>query len=172
MGAGPVNGMRLARKLGMITYRSGKEWDQRFGRERIPGERATGDPFAVDFEVEAYLEHHAQKFTGQFDANCYLYLSRASDLFDLAEHGTVTSALEKVAADRIMVIGVKSDFLFNIEQQRELASDFEAAGRSVSLVELDSLQGHDSFLADMDSFRPVISRFFTGDWAALSAGGS
>jgi homoserine O-acetyltransferase len=171
MGAGPVNGMRLARKLGMITYRSGKEWDQRFGRERIPGERATGDPFAVDFEVEAYLEHHAQKFTGQFDANCYLYLSRASDLFDLAEHGTVTSALEKVAADRIMVIGVKSDFLFNIEQQRELASDFEAAGRSVSLVELDSLQGHDSFLADMDSFRPVISRFFTGDWAALSAGG-
>jgi homoserine O-acetyltransferase len=171
--AGPINGMRLARKLGMITYRSGKEWDQRFGRERIPGERTTGDPFGVDFEVEAYLDHHAQKFTGQFDANCYLYLSRASDLFDLAEQGgTVASALEEVTADRIMIIGVRSDFLFNIEQQRELAEDFKKAGRPVSLVELDSLQGHDSFLADMDSFRPLISRFFAGEWAALSASGS
>ena len=169
-GAGPVHGMRLARKLGMITHRSGKEWEQRFGRERIAGERNAGDPFAADFEVEAYLEHHAQKFTGEFDANCYLYLSRASDLFDVAEYGgTVHAALEKVTADRILVIGVKSDFLFNIDQQRELAAEFEAAGKLVSLVELDSIQGHDSFLVDMDRFRPVIEHFFAGDWAALSA---
>lgn len=168
--AGPIDGMRLARKLGMITYRSGKEWKQRFGRERIAGERATGDPFAIDFEIEAYLEHHAQKFTGEFDANCYLYLSRASDLFDLAEHGgTVTGALKKIVTDRILVIGVVSDFLFTIEQQRELAADFEAAGKSASLIELDSMQGHDSFLVDMDRFRPVLSRFFAGDWAAVSA---
>jgi homoserine O-acetyltransferase len=169
VGGGAITGMRLARKLGMITYRSGKEWEQRFGRERIPGERATGDPFAIDFEVEAYLEHHAQKFTGEFDANCYLYLSRASDLFDLAEHGTNVGALEKIVADRILIIGVQTDFLFNIEQQRELAVDFETAGKSVSLIELESPQGHDSFLVDMDRFRPVLSRFFTGDWAALSA---
>ena len=165
--------MRLARKLGMITYRSGKEWNMRFGRERISGERATGDLFAIDFEVEAYLEHHAQKFTGEFDANCYLYLSRASDLFDLAEYGgTVQAALEKIQADRILIIGVETDFLFTIDQQRALAVDFEAVGRSVNLVELASIQGHDSFLADMDSFRPVVGRFFTGDWAALSASGS
>ena len=164
--------MRLARKLGMITYRSGKEWEMRFGRERIAEERATGDPFAMDFEVEAYLEHHANKFTGQFDANCYLYLSRASDLFDLAEYGgSIQAALSRVEADRIMIVGVKSDFLFAIDEQRELAADFEAVGRSVDLVELDSVQGHDSFLADMDGFRPVIGRFFTGDWVALSARG-
>jgi homoserine O-acetyltransferase len=170
-GAGPIGGMRLARKLGMITYRSGKEWDIRFGRERISGEeRATGDSFAPDFEVESYLEHHAQKFTGDFDANCYLYLSRASDLFDVAEYGgSVRAALSRVVADRILIIGVKSDFLFGIDQQRELASEFEVAGRSVSLIELDSIQGHDSFLVDMDRFRPVLSSFFAGNWAALSA---
>lgn len=167
--AAPIAGMRLARKLGMITYRSGKEWDQRFGRERVPGERESGDPFGIDFEVEAYLEHHAQKFTGEFDANCYLYLSRASDYFDLAEYGgTVPEALKNVVADRIMVIGVESDFLFRIEQQRELARDFEVAGKSVTLVELDSIQGHDSFLVDIDRFRPVIGSFFAGDWASLS----
>ena len=170
-GAGPISGMRLARKLGMITYRSGKEWDMRFGRERIAGEeRATGDSFAADFEVESYLEHHAQKFTGDFDANCYLYLSRASDLFDVAEYeGSISAALQRVIADRILVVGVTSDFLFTIDQQRELAAEFEAAGKSVSLVELDSIQGHDSFLVDMDRFRPVLSSFFTGNWAALSA---
>lgn len=169
-GAGPIGGMRLARKLGMITYRSGKEWETRFGRERVPQEHTAGDPFVADFEVEAYLEHHAQKFTGQFDPNCYLYLSRASDLFDLAEHGgSIGAALERIQASRIMVIGVTSDFLYTIDQQRDLAAGFSASGKPVSLVELDSIQGHDSFLVDMDRFRPVLASFFSGDWAALSA---
>jgi homoserine O-acetyltransferase len=170
-GAGPISGMRLARKLGMITYRSGKEWDVRFGRERIAGEeRVTGDSFAADFEVEAYLEHHAQKFTGDFDANCYLYLSRASDLFDIAEYGgSIAAALQRVVTDRILVVGVTSDFLFGIDQQRELAAEFEAAGRSVSLVELESIQGHDSFLVDMDRFRPVLGSFFTGNWSSSAS---
>ncbi len=123
----------------------------------------------ADFEVEAYLEHHAQKFTGQFDPNCYLYLSRASDLFDLAEHGgSIGAALERIQASRIMVIGVTSDFLYTIDQQRDLADGFVATGKPVSLVELESIQGHDSFLVDMDRFRPVLAAFFSGDWAALS----
>ena len=168
-GHGPIMGMRLARKLGMITYRSGKEWEQRFGRERISEEHPTGDPFAPDFEIESYLEHHAQKFTGQFDANCYLYLSRASDLFDFADHGsTMEAAARKIDAERILVIGVESDFLFRIDQQREITRVFEAAGKRVTLVELDSIQGHDAFLADMDRFRPVLCSFFNGDWAALA----
>jgi len=161
-GGGPIGGMRMARKLGMISYRSGNEWQQRFGRERIPGERRAGDPFAMDFEVEAYLEHHAQKFIGEFDANCYLYLSRASDLFDVAEHGgSVETALKDIQAERILVIGVESDALFPIDQQRELAADFASVGKLVQLVELDSVQGHDSFLVDMDRFRPVVGEFFS-----------
>jgi len=157
----PLVGMRLARKLGMITYRSAEEWRLRFGRERTSGECESGDPFALDFEIEAYLEHHANKFTGQFDPNCYLYLSRASDLFDVADHGgSVEVALAKVQTPRIMVVGVRTDFLFPVHQQVELAEQLTRPGRELEYIELDSIQGHDSFLADMDNFRPVIARFF------------
>ena len=159
--AQPLVGMRLARKLGMITYRSAEEWRLRFGRERAPTTDTNGDPFGQVFEVETYLEHHAQKFTGQFDANCYLYLSRASDLFDVTAHGpSVDAALSKLQVKRALIIGVKTDFLFPIYQQRELAEGLEAPGREVEFVELNSLQGHDSFLVDMDNYRPLLAKFF------------
>ncbi|HEV2212498.1 MAG TPA: homoserine O-acetyltransferase, partial [Gammaproteobacteria bacterium] len=83
-GEGPREGMRLARKLGMISYRSAKEWSERFGRERAS---AGSEPFGPEFEVEAYLESRAEAFVGSFDPNSYLYLSRAMDLFDVADHG-------------------------------------------------------------------------------------
>lgn len=160
MNAIPVTGMRLARKLGMITYRSAKEWALRFGRERANVERKPGDPFGIDFEVESYLENHADKFTGQYDPNCYLYISRAMDLFDLADHGgTVAEALQRFTVERALVVGVETDLLFPIEQQQELADGLAAGGREVQLARLPSLQGHDSFLVDMDRFRPVIGDF-------------
>jgi homoserine O-acetyltransferase len=156
----PVQGMRLARKLGMITYRSAKEWQQRFGRERASVERKPGDPFGIDFEVESYLENHATKFTGQFDPNCYLYISRAMDLFDLADHGgSVLEALKRFTVERALVMGVETDLLFPIDQQQELAEGLSAGGCDVEFARLDSLQGHDSFLVDMDRFRPVIAEF-------------
>ncbi len=158
----PITGMRLARKLGMITYRSAEEWRGRFGRERSCEECETGDPFAHSFEIESYLQHHANKFTGQFDPNCYLYLSRASDLFDVADHGaTIEAGLEHIQAKRVRVIGVASDILFPIHQQRELAEQLDAPGREVEFMELPSIQGHDSFLVDMDNFRPAIASFFS-----------
>jgi homoserine O-acetyltransferase len=156
----PVQGMRLARKLGMITYRSAKEWALRFGRERASAEHQPGDPFGIDFEVESYLENHATKFIGQFDPNCYLYISRAMDLFDLADHGgSVEEALKRFTVERALIIGVETDLLFPIEQQQELAEGLAAGGRDVQLVRMPSLQGHDSFLVDMDRFRPVIGDF-------------
>jgi len=157
----PLTGMRLARKLGMITYRSAEEWRLRFGRERVGSEYKSDDPFGLQFEIESYLEHHASKFIGQFDPNCYLYLSRASDLFDIADHGaSVAGALDKVRARRALIIGVKTDFLFPIYQQQELARGLAGNGRQVEYHELDSLQGHDSFLVDMDSYRPIVASFF------------
>lgn len=156
----PVTGQQLARKLGMITYRSGKEWAVRFGRERANAERKPGDPFGIDFEVESYLENSAAKFTGQYDPNCYLYISRAMDLFDLADHGgSVAEALKRFTVSRALVIGVETDLLFPIEQQQELADGLQAEGREVQFVRMPSLQGHDSFLVDMDRFRPVIGEF-------------
>jgi homoserine O-acetyltransferase len=161
---GPVMGMRLARKLGMITYRSAAEWDQRFGRERIPEERKSGDCFAMDFEVESYLEAHANKFTGQFDPNCYLYLSRASDIFDVAEHGgSVAAGLARIDAERVLVIGVATDLLFPLHQQEEIAAGLRQSSAQVEFLELPSIQGHDSFLVDMDRFRPPVTNFLAQD---------
>ncbi len=157
----PIVGQRLARKLGMITYRSAEEWIQRFGRERTTSTSRPGDPFQIEFSVESYLEAHAQKFTGQFDPNCYLYLSHASDLFDLAEHGgSLEAGFSRMELERVLVIGVTTDLLFPIYQQRDLAKGFEAAGIDTEYVELDCIRGHDSFLVDMDAFRPVICRFY------------
>jgi homoserine O-acetyltransferase len=159
-GGGPITGMRLARKLGMITYRSAEEWEQRFGRERVPEERKSGDSFALDFEVESYLEAHANKFTGQFDPNCYLYLSRASDLFDIAEHGgSVEAGLARINAPKALVIGVTTDLLFPLHQQEEIADGIRQSSGSVEFLELPSIQGHDSFLVDMDRFRPPVHKF-------------
>jgi homoserine O-acetyltransferase len=155
----PIRGMRLARKLGMITYRSAAEWRVRFGRERVS--QQSGEAFGLTFEIESYLEAHALKFIGGFDANCYLYLSRAMDLFDAAAHGggSLEKAFARIGAEHALVIGVETDFLFPLDQQRELARLLEAPGRRLDFHELPSIQGHDSFLVDMARFRPVIGEF-------------
>ena len=158
----PVSGMRLARKLGMLTYRSAKEFEQRFGRERTEEEHEAGNPFGIDFEIESWLEAHANKFIGSFDANCYLYLSRAMDLFDIADHGgSLKSAFAKAGASRCLIMGTATDFLFPVKQQEELAAGLAESGRQVTYEALSSLQGHDAFLVDMDSFRPPICNFFS-----------
>ena len=159
--APPATGMRLARKLGMISYRSASEWAERFGRERTMDEAPREHPFGMDFEVESYLEAHANKFVGSFDANCYLYLSRAMDLFDAADQGgSLVQGLDRVRLQRALIIGVETDILFPVHQQAELA---DALGHHVGDVEfkrLASKQGHDSFLVDMDRFRPAVASFF------------
>lgn len=157
----PIQGQRLARKLGMITYRSPQEWDQRFGRERSTSDSHPDNPFGIDFSVESYLENHGNKFTGGFDPNCYLYLSRASDLFDLAEHGgSVPAAMRRLKLQKALVIGVTTDILFPLHQQRDLADGLAKVCMDTRFVPLDCIRGHDSFLVDMDAFRPVICEFF------------
>ncbi len=154
----PVDGMRLARKIGMTSYRSAQEWETRFGRERT--ESWSEAPFGVEFEVESYLEAHARKFVHAFDANCYLYLSRAMDLFDIAEHGgCFESGLAHVQAERTLIVGVETDTLFPLHQQRDLSGGLRSTGHVVQHVELPSVQGHDAFLVDLDHFGPVIDGF-------------
>ncbi|MGH8401636.1 MAG: homoserine O-acetyltransferase MetX [Gammaproteobacteria bacterium] len=161
VGEGPREGMRLARKLGMMSYRSAAEWVERFGRERASDD--SGKPFGIEFEVEAYLESRARAFVGGFDPNSYLYLSRAMDLFDVAEHGgSVTKALSRLQLQQAKVIGVESDILFPLHQQRTLAHALQAAGVPTQLEALTSKQGHDSFLVDMTRFRPAIADFLAG----------
>jgi len=158
----PEAGMSIARKLGVITYRSAMEWVGRFARIRLDSEaRPDDDPFGVEFQVESYLAGHARRFVRSFDPNCYLYLSRASDWFDVSEHGDgdVAAALKRIAVERALVIGVSTDILFPLSQQQEIADGLATAGAKVEFVALDSPQGHDAFLVDISRFGAAIARF-------------
>ena len=156
----PINGMKLARKLGLMSYRAANEWRERFSRERTP-KVDNKKMFDIEFEVENYLDHNAEKFVSMFDPNCYLYLSRAMDLFDVAEHGgTVNAGLAKIRTKRNLIIGVESDILFPLDQQEELAKGFSKAKKNYKFERLNSIQGHDSFLVDIDNFSKVIRDFF------------
>ena len=160
-GRGPRQGMRLARKLGTITYRGHEEWDQRFGRRLLPGTTGLSGDFRPMFEVEAYLEHQGQRFADTFDANSYLYLSRASDRFDLAEHGdgSLAAAFAKFQVRRALVLGVQSDMLYTIDQQQQIATELRSAGSDVEFHAFPSPQGHDAFLVDYARFDPAIGEF-------------
>jgi homoserine O-acetyltransferase len=160
--APPRTGMRLARKLGTITYRSADEWVDRFGRQRIDREVAPmrENSFAPEFAIEGYLEAQAEKFVRAFDANCYLYLSRAMDRFDLVDdERDLVPTLARTGLERALVIGVQSDFLFAIGEQQKIATSLQAAGIDTQFARLDSREGHDAFLVDIDGFDPPIRRF-------------
>jgi homoserine O-acetyltransferase len=162
----PLNGMRVARKLGTITYRSATEWRQRFGRDPLAGLALTANPFAPRFAVEGYLEAQAERFTRVYDPNCYLYLSRAMDRFDLAEHGgSYRAALAPGAAaggvEKVLVLGVESDFLYPIYEQAAIAEAFEQAGVNIRFTRLPSIEGHDAFLVDIPRFDAQIRAFLS-----------
>jgi len=161
----PLDGVRMARKLGMISYRSALEWIERFGRKRTSGTVINQNTFGIDntsfeYEIESYLEHHAIKFQNVFDANCYLYLSRAMDWFDLAEHSQSTiDALSKTKIKKALVLGVETDTLFPITQQKEIYEGLAQGNTKVEFKTLNCSQGHDSFLVDIETFSKEIKMF-------------
>ncbi|GIX37532.1 MAG: hypothetical protein KatS3mg127_0771 [Silanimonas sp.] len=168
----PENGMRMARKLGVITYRSAMEWDGRFGRVKFEAECREDDPFGPEFEVERYLEGHARRFVRQFDPNSYLYLSRSMDWFDAADYapGTargdggdedakVIAALSTVPLEQALAIGVHTDILFPLQQQEQIAEGFRKGGTDSRFLPLPSPQGHDAFLVDLARFGPAVREF-------------
>ncbi len=165
----PESGMRMARKLGVITYRSALEWDGRFGRVRLDQssqdpERPDEDPFGVEFQVESYLEGHARRFVRHFDPNCYLYLSRSMDWFDLADvsDGDVISGLSRIRVEKALAIGATTDILFPLQQQQQIADGLRAGGAEAYFEAMESPQGHDAFLVDMERFGPAVGGFLAG----------
>ncbi|MFT4257480.1 MAG: homoserine O-acetyltransferase [Pseudoxanthomonas sp.] len=162
----PESGMRIARKLGVITYRSALEWDGRFGRVRLESDRPDEEPFGLEFQVESYLEGHARRFVHRYDPNCYLYLSRSMDWFDVAEaagagHGEddVLQALARIRIDKAIAIGARTDILFPLQQQEQIADGLRMGGADARFAPLDSPQGHDAFLVDIPRFSVAISAF-------------
>jgi len=156
----PRNGMLVARKLGTITYRSVAELRQRFGRELLGGDAGALSQLAPRFAIEGYLEAQAERFVQVFDPNCYLYLSSAMDRFDLAEHGgSFAAALSAVRSEAVLVIGVESDMLFQIQEQAAIAQAFEHNAVPTRFVRMPSLEGHDSFLIDIARFGGELHSF-------------
>jgi UDP-N-acetylglucosamine 2-epimerase len=142
------------------TYRSAAEWRERFGRAMVPEEMRETTPFAPEFAVQSYLERHAQRFVRAFDPTCYLYISRAMDRFDLAAHGgSNRAALLRSGVEQALVIGVESDMLFTIEEQRALAGSFSEARVATRFAPLVCIEGHDSFLTDIVTFGNEIRSF-------------
>lgn len=155
----PETGMRLARKLGMISYRSGEEWRVRFGRQLQ--DRYNERLFGMHFAIESYLESAARKFIRNFDPCSYLYLSRAIDLFDLSEgHADMLAAFAPFKLESAKVIGVETDFLWPVHQQKEIADSLSGNGVKVDYQVLPSIHGHDSFLVDYKRFLPAMKNYF------------
>ena len=161
----PLNGVRIARKIGMTSYRSANEWVQRFGRKKSVENKINQNTFGIEntsfeFEIESYLEHQAVKFQNIFDANCYLYLSRAMDWFDVANLGKSSlDAFSKINVNKALILGVDTDVLFPPQQQKEIAENLSLSNVKVEYKELNCIQGHDSFLVDTGSFAKEINAF-------------
>lgn len=154
----PETGMRLARKLGMISYRSEPEWRKRFGRERQ--NRYNERLFGMHFSVESYLESAARKFIRKFDPCCYLYLSRAIDLYDISDgFENMESAFADIQLESARVIGVETDSLWPPHQQQEICKMISGNGIPCHLEMLPSIHGHDSFLVDYKRFIPAVGHY-------------
>jgi len=154
----PETGMRLARKLGMISYRSEPEWRTRFSRQRQ--NRYNERLFGMHFAVESYLESAARKFIRGFDPCCYLYLSQAMDFYDISDgYENMQKAFADIQLESAKVIGVPTDSLWPIHQQEEIDQMLKANGIESEYEVLQSIQGHDSFMVDYDRFCPAVEAY-------------
>jgi homoserine O-acetyltransferase len=144
----PARGLSVARMVGHITYMSDDSMREKFGR-RFRTQARTSPDFENVFEVESYLRYRGSQFVDRFDANSYLYITKAMDLFDLANgHGSLGAALEH-ARTRFLVLSFTSDWLYPTYQSLEIVSALRGRNRDVAFCELQSNYGHDAFLVDV-----------------------
>lgn len=155
----PSVGLSIARMMAHITYLSDKGLDGKFGREHKAAFANSGI-FKPSFEIENYLHHQGQSFVNRFDANTYLYFTRALDLFDLRDYGggTLEGAFEGVRA-KTLVVGFTSDWLFPPEQNREIVRALLRLHKTASYAEIKSDLGHDSFLIHSPKLYKLVEYF-------------
>ncbi|HXH56754.1 homoserine O-acetyltransferase MetX [Iamia sp.] len=155
-GAGPHGGLALARMISQITFRTDHVFTARFGRDEV--EPLSGD-FGLwqRFQVERYLEHHGDKLIRRFDANSYLLLTKAMDLHDLGRgRGGIDAALARIKAP-VLAVGVSSDTLYPSYQSEELVRSLAHRGQRARYAEIDSPQGHDGFLLELDQVATLLA---------------
>ena len=158
-GKRPEKGLAVARMAAHITYLSEAALHRKFGRNLQDRERLTFG-FDADFQIESYLRHQGMTFVDRFDANSYLYMTRAMDYFDLAaDHGGRLAEAFRDTTTRFCLISFTSDWLFPTEESRRVVHALNAAGASVSFVEIETDKGHDAFLLDEPEFHGAVRGF-------------
>ncbi len=157
-GPPPKSGLAVARMIGHITYLSDEQMHRKFGR-RLQDREALGYNFGTEFQVESYLRHQGNSFVQRFDANSYLYITKAIDYFDLANgHRSLVESLERAKAE-FLVLSFTSDWLFPTEQSKEVVRALHANGLVTTFLEITSNYGHDSFLLPNDELSAAVSGF-------------
>jgi homoserine O-acetyltransferase len=158
-GEPPSAGLSVARMAAHITYLSEAGLTEKFGR-RLQDREAKSFGFDADFQVESYLRHQGLSFTDRFDANSYLYITRAMDYFDLAEaHGGTLADAFAGTKTRFCVISFDTDWLYPTAEARRIVHALNAARAPVSFVELSSPFGHDAFLLESPEMNRIIGGF-------------
>lgn len=158
-GEPPTKGLSVARMAAHITYLSEEGLTEKFGR-RLQARDSKSFGFDADFQIESYLRHQGISFVDRFDANSYLYITRAMDYFDLAEeHGGLLANAFAGSATRFCVISFDSDWLYPTSEAKTIVRALNAGGAEVSFVELSSPFGHDAFLLDTPGLNATVDGF-------------
>ncbi len=160
-GKGPEKGLAIARMVGHITYLSDLLLDKKFGR-RLQSANRLSYNFNTEFAIESYLDHKGSAFTDRFDANCYLYITKAMDYFDISRsYGPLKEAFARAAA-RYLFVSYSTDWLFPTAQSKEMVRALLSNGKDVSFIDIESPYGHDAFLLEEEKLTRIISGFLTG----------
>jgi homoserine O-acetyltransferase len=158
----PARGLAVARMTAHITYLSEQALQRKFGRA-LQDRNALGFGFDADFQVESYLRYQGSSFVDRFDANSYLYITRAMDYFDLAgAHGGVLANAFRGTPTRYCLMSFTSDWLFPTRESREIVHALNAAAANVSFVEVESDKGHDAFLLEEPEMFRTLAGFLKG----------
>lgn len=157
--AGPAKGLAIARMIGHITYMSDASMAEKFGR-RFRADRAPFK-FGADFEVEGYLHNRGDSFVKRFDANSYLYITKAIDYFNILNGHSLGSIFSGLKA-KVLVIAFKSDWLYPAVQSQEIVKACKLSGVDASYCEINATYGHDSFLVETEQEGQLISSFLKG----------
>ena len=154
-GTPPEKGLAVARMIGHITYMSEKSMEEKFSRKLK--EEGSNFKFAADFEVEGYLRYRGDSFVKRFDANTYLYLTKAMDFFDLSGGKLISS--KKQLDLHFLVLGFKSDWLYPVSQQKDIVRALKAKHIDATYCEIDAAYGHDSFLLETEKQTHLVNHF-------------
>ena len=152
----PAKGLAVARMIGHITYMSDLSMEEKFGRQRKDGSEPF--KFTADYEVEGYLRYRGDSFVKRFDANSYLYITKAMDNFDATQWRPLQDSLQGLKT-KVLVIAFKSDWLYPAYQSKEIVKACKRSGIETTYCEVDSTYGHDAFLLEIDEETHLISHF-------------